>query len=257
METKRQFGTLVVTERSAKTTYPVFKAEFGTLKYTDTTEIWFSVVAGTAASNPHEDPREPRMSATFYDPSLDPADLSNVTFEIVAPNERPKWPPAEAQFYYFAHPGMPADFSSGRIRFQQAVGNSYLVNWTATLDSYNSRPKPGSQIEVELNATFQQESVIVVPGSLKDADFNNPGPSYGWLSFPVILIGMLMSVFFPDSRVLAGLWLLLFVGTFVGSVTVQILNDRKYQKIVRAIESQTRKQETSYHAEPDNSGEHE
>lgn len=142
METKAQVGTLIVTEHDVRTTYPIYLAQYDIVRYTDLIEVSFLVSASAAVSNPHEDKREPRLKATFFGNDLDPADLSSVEFEITAPAERPKWPPVDAQFYYFAIPGMPEDLRSGRIQFRQAVVDGYEVHWTATLDSYNSRPTP-------------------------------------------------------------------------------------------------------------------
>lgn len=234
MDTKQQIGMLVITERATQTTYPVNKAKFEFLKYTDTTEIWFLVSAGPAVSNgENKDSREPRMSATLFKPDFDPADLSHVEFEIPDPDGRPAWPPVEAQFYYFSYPGKPADFRSGRIQFQKAVGNGYQVRWTALLDGYNGPTEPGSQIEIELNATFRLDKLGDVPVAVEDAHPKSE-PRYYVVMFPLFLLLVLLGMNFPT---LIHLFMGLFAAVLLGTMLATFLHDCKRTKITRLIEN--------------------
>lgn len=226
---KTQIGTFVVRQCSKKTTYPVHRADFGVLKYSDTCEIWFDVGAGQAIAGDKpskDDEYEPRMHATVYEEELDVSDLSGMKFSILAPFEDLVRPCSEAFLHWYADYGEPERLGPCTIRIGEKQNGVYPVRWKATLDFY-SGTRPDEKIEIAVNVDFTFRGVKEVPCSL---DYTSRRPFDRWMLMLVPICGLAGYI---ASKYTAWLnwWGGILVGLVVATYIAQKIDYRWQHKV--------------------------
>lgn len=212
-----QRGTFVVKEQTKKTTFPVHRADFGILRYTDTCEIWFDVaaesaIAGTMSSRGDES--TPHMDATVYTGDVDVAQLSGRKFAIPAPSDVRQQPCSEAHLYDTGEDTDPGLLGPCTIHLGEQRDGIYPVLWKATLDRYTGT-RPDDVIEIEVKADFALRGVKDVPCTLSYVS-NRPFDRWMFILVPLCgLAGYVASLYTDWLNWWGGILAGVFVATWI------------------------------------------